>query len=311
MENSDLILSFYSDLNAEVVFNAVNNPRLWWSEEIAGITDEKGSVFDYHYQDIHICQIQITEMIPNEKVVWYIKKNYFKFTQDTSEWTGTNITFDITKEGDKIKLTFTHHGLTPAYECYDICSDAWSTYIEKSLYNLITTGVGQPNGKDKPQTDNEKKLAAEKVDVKNYSESIIVSVSPRTAFEAIQQVEKWWTENLDGKTIGLGDEFTVYFGDVHVSTQKVISSETYTKIVWLVTKSKLNFVENQSEWTDTQIVFDIIPQNGKTEIIFTQIGLNADVECYGACSNAWSQYISGSLYKFITDGVGSPEKKDN
>jgi hypothetical protein len=48
--------------------------------------------------------------------------------------------------------------LNAAYECFDICSNAWTTYIQKSLRDLITTGKGKPNGKGKPQTEDEKKL---------------------------------------------------------------------------------------------------------------------------------------------------------
>jgi hypothetical protein len=35
--------------------------------------------------------------------------------------------------------------LVPKNECYDVCSDAWSSYIKGSLRSLITTGKGQPN----------------------------------------------------------------------------------------------------------------------------------------------------------------------
>ena len=52
----------------------------------------------------------------------------------------------------------THQGLVPEYECFEICRDAWTSYIQNSLRNLIVTGKGQPNGKDKPRTENEKKL---------------------------------------------------------------------------------------------------------------------------------------------------------
>jgi hypothetical protein len=52
----------------------------------------------------------------------------------------------------------THQGLVPEYECFEICRDAWTSYIQNSLHDLIVTGKGQPNGKDKPQTENEKNL---------------------------------------------------------------------------------------------------------------------------------------------------------
>ena len=148
------------DETPEKVFNAITNPREWWSEEIEGNTNNLNDEFNYHYEDIHRCKMKIIEFIPNEKVVWLVLDNYFKFTKDKSEWTGTKIIFEISEKDNKTQLRFTHQGLVPAYECYDICKDAWSTYIHNSLRSLIITGKGQPNGKGKPQTENEKKLGS-------------------------------------------------------------------------------------------------------------------------------------------------------
>ena len=85
--------------------------------------------------------------------------NYFKFTTDKSEWKNDKIVFEISEKENKTQLQFTQMGLVPEYECYNICRDAWSNYINNSLHSLITTGKGKPNGKDKPQTENEKKLS--------------------------------------------------------------------------------------------------------------------------------------------------------
>lgn len=62
-----------------------------------------------------------------------------------NEWTGTKIIFDISETGDKTKLVFTHEGLVPEVECYGACSLAWTEYVQHSLFNLITTGKGDPN----------------------------------------------------------------------------------------------------------------------------------------------------------------------
>jgi len=50
-------------------------------------------------------------------------------------------------------------GLVPEYECYDICQNAWTNYIQNSLRNLIVTGKGQPNSANTPRTDDEIKLS--------------------------------------------------------------------------------------------------------------------------------------------------------
>ncbi|MFN8284641.1 MAG: SRPBCC domain-containing protein [Chitinophagales bacterium] len=143
------------------VFDALNHVRGWWSESIKGNTEELNGEFHYHYEDVHRCTMKIIESVPEQKVVWLVLENYFKFTKDTNEWTGDKIVFDITEKDSKTELRMTQQGLTSAYECFDICKDAWTNYIQKSLKNLIETGKGYPNGKGKPQTENEKKLSSD------------------------------------------------------------------------------------------------------------------------------------------------------
>lgn len=159
MNTSNFTTAIIVDESPEAAYNAINNVRGWWSEEIEGSTDKLNELFNYHYEDVHRCKMKITELISNQKVVWVVLENYFKFTKDTNEWTGDKIIFDITNQDGKTAIRMTQEGLTPTYECFDICRDAWTTYIQKSLKNLITTGKGNPNGKGKPQTENEKKLA--------------------------------------------------------------------------------------------------------------------------------------------------------
>ena len=74
--------------------------------------------------------------------------NHFNFTKDKGEWTGNKIIFEITEKDNKTQLKFSQLGLVPEYECYDICQNAWSNYINNSLRSLITTGKGQPNPKE-------------------------------------------------------------------------------------------------------------------------------------------------------------------
>ena len=78
------------------------------------------------------------------------------FVKDKTEWNGTDIVFEIARKGDKTEVRFTHVGLVPTFECYDGCSGAWGFYINDSLRNLITTGKGQPNPKEKGGGDSGK-----------------------------------------------------------------------------------------------------------------------------------------------------------
>jgi hypothetical protein len=149
MKDQNFTTPFLVDQTSEEVFAAINNVRGWWSEEIEGSTDKLGDEFTYRFADVHHCKMKLIEVIPDKKVVWLVLENHFNFTKDKSEWKGTNITFEVSKKGNKTELRFAHLGLVPEHECFDICSNAWGSYINGSLRSLITTGKGQPNQKEK------------------------------------------------------------------------------------------------------------------------------------------------------------------
>lgn len=148
MRNQNYTTSFSVDQTPEEVFSAINNVRGWWSENVEGNTGILNAVFYYHYQDVHRCTFKITELVPGKKVVWHVLHNDFSFIKDKTEWNDTQVVFEISRKGDKTEVRFTHVGLVPEYECYDVCEDAWGTYINHSLHDLITKGEGDPTLKD-------------------------------------------------------------------------------------------------------------------------------------------------------------------
>lgn len=148
MTKQDFTTSFTVDQSPEEVFAAINNVRAWWSGEIDRDTDRPGAEFTYRYKDVHRSSQKITEFVPGKKVVWRVEDAQLNFVKDKTEWNGTEVVFEIAKQGDKTELRFTHLGLVPAFECYGGCSGAWGFYINDSLRGLITTGKGEPNKKD-------------------------------------------------------------------------------------------------------------------------------------------------------------------
>ena len=148
MKKQDFTTTFSVDQTPREVFDAINHVRGWWSEEIEGNTDKLGAEFKFHYKEAHRSTQKITELVPAKKVVWHITDATLNFVKDKTEWKGTDVVFEIARKGDKTELRFTHLGLVPAFECYGDCSGAWGFYINDSLRSLITTGKGQPAGKE-------------------------------------------------------------------------------------------------------------------------------------------------------------------
>jgi hypothetical protein len=147
-DKQDYTTTISVDRTPQEAFEAITNVRGWWSQEVEGVTDQVGGEFDYHYKDVHRCMVRVTELVPGQKVVWHILDNYFNFIDDQAEWKDTKVVFEISAKDGGAEVGFTHVGLVPQYECYDVCTNAWAGYINGSLRNLINTGTGQPNPKE-------------------------------------------------------------------------------------------------------------------------------------------------------------------
>jgi uncharacterized protein YndB with AHSA1/START domain len=145
MKNENFTTTILVDQSPEEVFTAVSNVRGWWSglysEEITGNTADLNEEFTFRAGGgAHYSKQKIVEAIPGKKIVWLVTESELSFLEKKDEWTGTKITFDISKKGDKTMLVFTHVGLIPEAPCYDSCAPAWSQYVERKLLPLISSG---------------------------------------------------------------------------------------------------------------------------------------------------------------------------
>jgi hypothetical protein len=135
---------------------------------------------------------------------------------------------------------------------------------------------------------------------KSYSTTIEVVASPQKVFDQINDIPSWWTRDFEGSNRQLGDEFVICHPGQHYSKQKLVESIPGKKIVWLVTESRLEWLEkDKEEWTNTRMIFELTPGNSKTELTFTHDGLTPDKACYSRCSEGWEMVIKEKLHHTI------------
>jgi Activator of Hsp90 ATPase homolog 1-like protein len=143
---------------------------------------------------------------------------------------------------------------------------------------------------------------------KSFTTSIEVEKSQRESFNAIKEVTKWWSNDFEGCSRKLNDEFIIYHPDQHYSKQKLIEVVPNERMVWLVTDSTLYWLQkDKHEWTNTKMIFDITTKDNKTLLRFTHEGLVPEKECYAMCKQGWSMIIKEWLFHFITVGTPSGE----
>lgn len=136
----------------------------------------------------------------------------------------------------------------------------------------------------------------------DFTTTIRVDKTPTEVFNAINQPQNWWSGEFTGSAEKLNDEFTYRYKDLHYSKQRVVEMMPNKKVVWLVTESQLNFIEDKNEWNGTKIIFEIVEKGDKTQVRFIHEGLVPQVECYDACEGAWTDLIQQSLFNFIITG---------
>lgn len=149
MADKDFTLSITVDKSPEAAFAAINDPRAWWGENIVGITDRLGEEWTYRYKDLHQSRQKVAELVPGKRIAWQVVDATMSFLQDKHEWTGTTIVFDLTPIAGGTEIRFTHVGLAPRVECFDVCSDAWTGLITGSLKGFIERGEGDPDSVEK------------------------------------------------------------------------------------------------------------------------------------------------------------------
>jgi hypothetical protein len=149
--STNLTLTFTVDQTPEATFAAINDVRAWWSgppaptqPQIEGRTDRLGEEFTYRVDGVHYSKFRITELVPSSRVAWLTLDSELTFIEDRHEWDGTTVTFDVTEQDGRTQVVFTHVGLVPEHECYDVCDDAWSSYVLGNLRRFVETGSIAP-----------------------------------------------------------------------------------------------------------------------------------------------------------------------
>lgn len=148
MSESSYRTVVFVEATPEQAYAAINDVRAWWSEDLEGSTDAVGAAFDFRGNhegvNVHRARIEVTDLVPGERVAWHVVDNHFTFTEDQAEWIDTRIVFELAPSGEGTQIRFRHEGLVAAYECYDVCSNAWAHFLHDSLRGLIESGRGEP-----------------------------------------------------------------------------------------------------------------------------------------------------------------------
>jgi hypothetical protein len=122
------------------VFNHVIDVSKWWNrDDFEGSSTQLADEFIIHHAGQHCSKQQLVEVIPDEKIVWLVTESELNWIEGNKhEWTNTKLVFELSANGNKTVLRFTHQGLVPGMECYAKVEQSWNLVINEWLFNFIT-----------------------------------------------------------------------------------------------------------------------------------------------------------------------------
>jgi len=120
----------------------------WWKHDFIGNAERQQDRFTVPFNELNgeksFVDFVVSEIVPNEKVVWKVTNCNLPWFKDKTEWNNTEVVFEISPADDKATIDFTHVGLVPGVECYEACERGWDGHVTNSLVRFINEGKGIP-----------------------------------------------------------------------------------------------------------------------------------------------------------------------
>jgi hypothetical protein len=143
MANKNFHRSITVNESAEEVMKKISQVNKWWAKKTKGKTEKLNDKFTVDFGETFV-DFQISELIPNKKVVWKVTDCNLHWINNKKEWNNTEVLFEISEKKNLTQIDFTHFGLVPGLECYKDCEIGWTEHITNSLVKFINEGKGMP-----------------------------------------------------------------------------------------------------------------------------------------------------------------------
>ncbi len=144
MANADYQRSLETQLSASEAMVHIATVSEWWTRSFTGQAGHAGDTFSVYFGKTFV-DFEVTERLPDEKVVWRVMRSSLPWLMDHNEWTGTEVIWELSPAGAKTRISMTHRGLVPQAECFGRCEAGWNFFVGESLLGLLDHNLGMPD----------------------------------------------------------------------------------------------------------------------------------------------------------------------
>lgn len=143
MAPKDYQCKILTSASAKEVYEKIARVSEWWAKDFTGTARKLGDTFTVRWGETFV-DFKISEAVPENRVVWQVVNCNIPRLQDTTEWNGTSVAWDVSSSNGTTTVTLTHHGITPEVECYGMCEKGWNSAVQNSLLQFLNEGKGVP-----------------------------------------------------------------------------------------------------------------------------------------------------------------------
>lgn len=113
----------------------------WWAE--CYLKPEIGSDAVFFFRSVGAYKRMVVEnLVPERLVEWRCVEHFYN---GTTEWKGTTIRFELSKNArGGTDLRFVHGNWSDSSTMFEECVEGWRHFITESLKNFLETGTGEP-----------------------------------------------------------------------------------------------------------------------------------------------------------------------
>jgi hypothetical protein len=148
MENKNYHRTIMVNASLEEAMKKISQIKSWWRKDFSGIAENLNDKFTVPFGELNgeiaFVDFMITELVPNKKVVWKVTDCYLPWFKDKKEWNNTEVIFILSEENGTTTIDFTHIGLVPEVDCYEVCEKGWDGVITRDLVKFMNEGKVLP-----------------------------------------------------------------------------------------------------------------------------------------------------------------------
>ena len=133
----------------EVYFALTTGFENWWTSCNGGFGRVGDRVRFVFPPNVSYWTFEAKTLKPNETVELECIEAHHKIVDkplaSETEWLGSVAQWQIEARSTHTDVRFTHRGLSPDLDCYEVCEAGWNLFFADSLKAYLDTGVGKPH----------------------------------------------------------------------------------------------------------------------------------------------------------------------